>query len=532
MCIKVVLSFLLVALTAQATTPEVGKDKLRRLVKLPVVTFQSDWTFDPERGFTIGSESQDIASQITDLKKELTKDTRDAARYYQLGQLYTKINETGAARNTWNKSVELYRKRVELQPENGTLLTEFGRALQDAGKRTEAESILRQAVRVAPKDWKCWAALGSFLDGESRRNLGENPKAFSVANKKKNTSEPFRPAFAEVSQAEKWLEEAGSCFDKAVAAAPEESEVYYHRAMHLSLRNFLLKEIQRASGLQEDGEPITKCFSQESLSDLKRASELCPTDYQRIASLALFEIYTANNGRVNWHEGLSWNSLPDRSQRLIREAMTRLQDLAQNSDPRLAAGALEALGILQGPVLQENRICLETLRRAITLDPSREQAWEALSATLAKAHNYSELFSVCEERLKQKDAPHNRVLFAKACEKMKLWDTAEEQILAALKQAPLDFSANLSLAALLLRRSQDSSLMLEANGWLGRSESLLSSLSDQYKTKEQVIDLALTRSIYFALNDDVDSARQWVKVAMEKDKDNDLAREILSAMTF
>lgn len=518
---RVILSFLLVAIAAHATTPDIGKDRLRRLVKLPVIVFQPAWTFDPEQGFAIGSEDQRISTQISALQDELTEDTRDAARYRELGGLYLKINEYESAHLAWNKSVTLYRRRVELQPENAALLTEFGQALFDAGKRSEAESVLRRATGQAPKDWKAWVALGSCLDAESRRDLTENPRGGV-----------YKPASSKVGQAEKWLAEAGGCFDKAVAAAPEEGEVYFHRAMHRSLQNFLRKEIQRASDRQEDADPLTQCFSEESLSDFKRAGELCPKDYRRMANLALFEIYTAKNGKVNWREGLTWNSLPDRSQRLVLEVMSRLENLGQSPDAHLAAGALEALGILQGPVLQENRACLASLRRAVALDPDRDQAWEALAATLSKTKNYAELLTVCEDRVRKKDAAHNHLLLAKACEKMKLWDTAEEEVLAGLKEAPNDFSINLSLAALLLKRSQNSSVMLEINGWLGRSEQLLSGIPETRKMRQQTIDLALTRSIYYALNDDVESARKYVKIATDKDKENDLAQEILSAMTF
>ena len=55
-----VLSWLLMALAVEGATPEVGKDTLRKLVKLPTITFPANWQFDPERGFTIGSGEPDV----------------------------------------------------------------------------------------------------------------------------------------------------------------------------------------------------------------------------------------------------------------------------------------------------------------------------------------------------------------------------------------------------------------------------------------------------------------------------------------
>src|SRR5690242_1166784 len=113
MRIQFVLSFLLMTLTLQASTPELGKDKLRRLVKLPGIAFQADWTFDPERGFTIALPVEDLSSQIDNLRKELKGDASDAQRYYQLGRLYSESGDYASGQESWAKAVDLYRKTIE-----------------------------------------------------------------------------------------------------------------------------------------------------------------------------------------------------------------------------------------------------------------------------------------------------------------------------------------------------------------------------------------------------------------------------------
>lgn len=529
-----VLSCLLMTLTVRGATPEVGKDTLRKLVKLPTITFPANWQFDPEHGFTLGSGDPDVLAQISALRKKMQRNNSDAERYLRIAELYSSINESSKAKHTCDRAVDLYRKQADMQPDNGIWLTKLGQALEGAGRTTEAESVLRRAVRTAPKEWECWVALGQFLDTEARRTVYESPT--SAANDTGNVADASTDKLSpsQVALAKKWTEEAGNVYDKAAAAAPEEAEVYFRRGLHRCLRNALLNRIRLAAGEQADDVALLNdCFTPESLADLQHASRLSPRDYRLIGGTALFEIYavSATKGQVNW-ETFSWSSLPDKSQRSIREAITRLENLAQSPQTHVAAGALEVLGILQGPVLHEPRSCIDNLRSALTLDPSREQAWETLAATLAQSKHYDELLSTCEDRVKQKDSARNRILLAKAYEKLKQWDNCEQQIRLALKLDPDDFTANLALADLLLKHSDDASALSDANGWLARAEYLLNKMTVRQRTQLHMVDLTLARGIYFALTDEVETARRWVKAVIDQDKENKFAQDILDAMEY
>lgn len=527
---------LLLALGVQAATPELGKDKLRRLVKLPGLTFQAEWAFDPETGFTLGSNDQDKSSQIKTLRKELLADPTDADGYLRLGALYADVNDYPNASSARSKAVQLFRNRVDLQPEDALLLAKFGQALQAAGKKQEAESVLRRAILAGPKEWKCWLALGRFLDAESRRIISEHAKPGSAVKMKgRSSSDSADSAADRVALAQKRLAEAGDCFDQAVTNAPAEAEVYLRRGLHRTLQSSLLNDIREASGEHKpDIEVLSDYFSTETLADLQQASRLSTKDYRLIGNVALFEIYSVNarNGKRSLGAGFDWTTLPDASQRSIRRDMTQLEDLAADPDPKLAAGALEVLSILQGPVLHETSSRVANLRRALALDPSREQVWEMLAGTLARAERYEELLSVCETHLKQKDSARSHILLAKAYERLKQWDNAEEQVAAALRQAPNDFTANLSLAALLVKRSDDPSVLGEANGWLSRCDQILAGMPTAQRPRQLVIDFTLTRGIYYALADDIEAARRWVKTVIDSDRENELAKDILAAMAY
>jgi tetratricopeptide (TPR) repeat protein len=518
-----VAGWLLAALAVRGVTPDVGKDKLRTLVKLPTITFQEDWTFDPERGFALGSEAQDARAQIAELQDGLKGDLSDAKSEEQLGELYETVGDGQSAEKAWTRASELYRKRVELQPEDGVLLAGFGWSLECAGRRPEAESLLRQAVRIAPGEWRARVALGRYLDREARWGVLEGDSADETSGDK--------PAAGDVSLAQKRMDEAGECFDRAVALAPGEPQVWFRRGMHRCLRRVLSNEIREATGGDDTLTDIYDgCFSPESLADLQQASRLRPDDYQLIGATAMFEAY-AGKGREE--AAISWDALPEKTQASLRAAMTRLENLAQAADRRAAAGALEVLGILEGPLLHQPDRCVASMRRAVAMQPSREHAWEVLVATLAQGGRYDELLAVCEDQVRQTNSARAHLLLAKAHEKLKQWDDCEDEARIAADEDPGDFSADLSLAAVLIKRSaDDESALAEADAWLRRSETALNQLPPPRRSRQQVIDLTLTRGIYFALTDEMDTARQFVKTVIAGDKDNQLAREILSAMDF
>jgi tetratricopeptide (TPR) repeat protein len=248
----------------------------------------------------------------------------------------------------------------------------------------------------------------------------------------------------------------------------------------------------------------------------------------------LFEVYAITDRQGQAGPGsFSWDALPEKSQESLRGDVTRLENLAQNGTPGTAAGALEVLGILEGPVLHEPNRCISSLREALTIQPSREHAWEVLVATLAQGRRYDELLAVCQEQAKQTNSARTHLLLAKAHEKLKQWDDSEDEARVAASEDPGDFTTDLSLAALLLRRSgDDDSALSEADDWLKRSELALSKMPPPQRNREQVIDLTLTRGIYYALTGELDTARQFVKTVIERDKDNKFAQEILSAMDY
>ncbi len=103
---------------------------------------------------------------------------------------------------------------------------------------------------------------------------------------------------------------------------------------------------------------------------------------------------------------------------------------------------------------------------------------------------------------------------------------AEEQVQAALKLEPNDFTANLALAALLIRRSSDASTLLQAGERLAQAGQVLK----ESPPHQQWVAYALTRGVYLALHGDVEAAEKQLKQILAHDEDNEDAKEALKAI--
>ena len=531
-----VLAGWLVVLPAGAVTPELGKGKLRRLVKLPLVSFPANWVFDPERGFQLGTPGAERAERLAEVGRELGQDPDDPVRLRELGTLLDELNEPARARAARNRALQIFKRRLELQPDNARVLREYGRTLAEAARSDEAESALRRAVELAPEDWQNWLALGRFLDTESRRDIFERARVAPdarTAGRGRSGGTVLAPD--RVALARRRLAEAGACYDTARTHAEAEPEVHLRRGLHLTLQNYLLHQIRQAAGERpSEAEALRDFFSPECVAELRRASELSPRDYHLLGNVALFELYSlsAQSGRAGIQPEATFQTLPESAQRTLRHTLARLEDLAGDANRRLASGALEVLGILQGPVLHEPHSALASLERALALDPTRGQAWELAAGTLARTGDYAGLLDLSEDRLRREDTLRSRLLLAKAYEKLRRWEEAEGEVLAALQKSPDDFTANLALTALLLRRSDDPETLAEAGTWLGRSDKALSRLTAAQKPRELLVEYSLLRAVYLGLTDDVEGARQWTNSVLEVEPENPVAKEILAAMDY
>ena len=534
MRIKIISLLLLSAFTLRAAAPEGNKEKLRKLCKLPIMSFGAGVSFDTERGFSMFHEQLEAPVEIARLKRELTGGVEDADRHYRLGNYYAESGDRLNSKRSFDKAMELHRKKAELQPDDGLVLVEFGRALWAARNMSESENVFRQSVRVSPKESKCWISLGQFLDWKAQQTLAPAESRGETFGPDKLLAIVLqtKPSPDQLAQSRKLLQEAEQCFDQAVAAAPQNPEAFVQRALHKASLGYLEGIFSLVRGeLKEPADVMKGMFNSASLPDLREAARLSPTNYQAIATTAFFEalLYRFKSTRADQNEWDFWNDLPDSARKSIKEAMTRLEDLGQSNNPRFAAGALEGLALIQTLVVGDLPGGRANLRRAVALDPTRGQSWDMLVAVLAQPESFEELKIVCEERIKMNDSARNRVILAKAYEKLNQFDKAEQQVRVALALEPGNALAHLSQAALVLRRGGPGTLS-QARNHLDKAQAILTKAGHKKDSAQQAISFLLTSSLYSALRDDLAEARQLAKQVLEREKDNPVAREILAVV--
>ncbi len=143
---------------------------------------------------------------------------------------------------------------------------------------------------------------------------------------------------------------------------------------------------------------------------------------------------------------------------------------------------------------------------------------------------FEEMLPPCEDRVKKKDASYRRFVLAKVYDRLPLPDQAEEQIRAVLKKEPENVWGNLALASLLLKCGSNEAALREAGELLSKSYRVLEKEPDTSRNYFSKIHCFLNTAIYYGLSGNVEPARQAVRKILDSDKDNDYAKEILSAL--
>jgi tetratricopeptide (TPR) repeat protein len=237
-----------------------------------------------------------------------------------------------------------------------------------------------------------------------------------------------------------------------------------------------------------------------------------------------------NNGRAQL---IKFEEMPDPTQKSIRAKLALLQSIAQSDDPKTAAAAMEMLAFCQGPLMGDLSGCLQSLRTTVQLDPTRQGAWHMLIAGLAGQGRYSEAAPVCEQNIAQKDSPLNRILYAKVLFKLNRYDQADEQVRAALRMDPGEFTANVAAAAIAVKRGTTLADFIQAEQPLARAEQAVQNRLDVDRNgaRQAMIDFCLTKAIYCGLTERTDMAIAYAQHVLTLESNNQDAKEVLAALS-
>lgn len=535
---RVLLAIILVAaFSLHAAAPPRGNDRLRELVVFPELKLQFQFGFSFEGNHTVIYDGGNPTEEISRRRAELKQQPEDIKRLLQLGYALDSNGETNESQSCYVKAEQLCRNRLAANPQDGLTLIDLGEALCKLGRDTEAESVDRHAVLVSSQEWRCWAGLGNFLANKPSllfpNGLWDQVRPDQLPAQ---AVLDFQPSPDLLKKSEAACGEASQCFGRALALAPHESELLLQYAGYLNSsnqQNCLFRHWQDGEKLNQTAWTLAS-FSKETVATLQQAAELSPKNYQYISLAAYFECLnaTAQPGVTDF----SLTALPEATRQFIRDAMARLENLSEDPDKTTAVGALENLGALN--ILFGNAAAAAAdLRRAISLDPRQDQAWDLLLLALTSSASPDEMTTACESRLKYKDSALNHLLLARAYEHQKKWGASSEQAGAALKTEPDNLAAlltaHIELMALALKQSTDPD-------FLSKAAEEYSSINDLYKkvpysaeSASRWRELALDLAIYEGLVNTPEyeaSAKACAEGVLKQYPDDAQAREILSAL--
>ncbi len=386
----------------------------------------------------------------------------------------------------------------------------------------KSEADVREILQTSPTNSAAWCALAGQLLGRATRdhlhvehlNLEDLPKLLAAVQEGRLTRD-------DVQHARQLMDEALDGFSKVVELAPGKPDGYVQRAF---CRMFFGTSLQVLTDALEGKAPVLSSFvTPATFTDLQQAARLCPDSVKLqagFASILVMSDALAGSARPNPAKDPS-DALSERSRAALAEIRPRLETLAARNDPELAAHACEALAVIE--FMHGATGNAQTYgQRAVTLDPTRESAWEMLVGLQVKAERPAELLTICAERIKAADTIRNRYLLAKAHEQLDHYDKVAEQLDLILKREPDNFLAMAGKAAMLLHLGDDAKV--------AKCLQRAATLANDSTEPAQRADLLALQAIQAVLRGDRNTAELHLGQALKLDENNKNARAVLQAL--
>jgi Flp pilus assembly protein TadD len=374
------------------------KERLRQLLPIPAesltkkVALTMGLAYFPNLGrVCICRYPADFSQTIAEIRRQLRRNPNDASLYVAMGNLYRMQGEAKCSAGAYAEAQTLFRRQIAKRPADGLLLLQYGILLTEMGKSGQAEGALRNALSLLPGDWRTWAALGQCLTLQAQALLPSPSQRTPDAGQSPATRE----------QAWSTLIEARGLFDRAVALAPNEPQVYLDRA-----------EFYKS----DTGQPAGVEVPERALADYRRAAASNRADPYTIA-LAIWEDLT---GFAASHHLQSLatpdiaGQMPPQSRQAAAAAIARLRLVSKSSDLHLAARALMALAWIQYEFYGQAPQAEGTLFAALASDPSLDEAADYLLHIMSFQRDFRGMAAVCQTRLLRRNSARLHIIEAYA----------------------------------------------------------------------------------------------------------------------
>ena len=484
-----------------------AKRELQQLVRLPIVEFGTPLDFHRRFGFVAfpneNIAARDSAQMQKERKegKEASSGVSEALLHLSMARVHDAQGDGNGAMRQYARALDLFRRRLEVSPEEVRSLAGLGEALAALGRFSEAQSVLERAGNVS--EVELWLARARLYrerawfaaTGEAQRYASSSfleQLIGLVAN---------APAPSRVDDAKRFLNLAEEALTRAFeieATDRLKTSRLLERSAFRGFRNAMETAFSQVQSAETKTRALrASLFTEGSLEDLVQAAELSGAPHV-LAAAALA-------AGIAKESLLDWSPSGFETETYVRQVANKLREIAESSGEN-ASEAAEYLGCVRLQALKDASGAERAFRQALTLEAGRARSWELL--TLAAVQQGPEEFvEIAEERAEAWPQARSSVLLVKSYERRGDLSRAEWTALNAAGIYPNDWLVNLTLAATLLKDENAESFLWRVDEAIKKAEKGLGTSPK----RQQRVDLVLVKSIFLAMSDRKDEARQLVE---------------------
>jgi len=534
--VSVLIFLMLLSFFVRAEAQETDAERVRKALRLPVIS--SEFALDSEKiddEVALFIESKGYDRQIRELRSRLATKDSDPNLWAQIGLLHFRNNNPQQAKAAYAKVETLVRAKLKTgdklpSVEKAKQMALLGTALDKLDKKTEAGKLLRDAVKLAPKEWSVWRDLGKYLASQFIVTLYDESQRQSMMQGLPPVASPERSE-----RTLKLTTEATECFDRAVALAPQRSEPYVNRFSH-RVSIAMARHFAQLTLPSEAGEQFRAMFMAmllpESQQDLRNASLYGETAFSKgapVLSALMFSAieYAQKNPSLSSEDstasllGKHYASYPDATRAVVEKALPALGKIA-DSDPKQRAVAEAIRGVLFILMGQHTQGITQT-RAALKERPTYLLLWNLVISFALADKNLALLEEILNEAVKKSDTPRNHILLAKVYQNTGRQKEKTQQVELALKKEPNDLLALLS-AATLAFQSGSATDFSKAVSYLKQVDNLPNKDPKLYSHYE------ILRGVQLILIGKKDEGTERIQAVANADKENEQARDLLMAL--
>ena len=422
----------------------------------------------------------------------------------------------------------------------------YGKVRQECFDELEPPKSCSQALASQLKPLAVAKKTSSILDMPTNpfQEKGNQDRIKGIVDETdKRSREPQVPKFkdvmehvveAQILEIRSDLEKAEKCFVKVVTLAPNDPDSYD------TLAGFHSAKFRISAVLGADRKKTYKSFLTELRTDLKHLSDLCPDDPETHASYAgsiivgdAVNSLESNSGPKKadgTREALTsiQRSLSKKSRAEIIRVMKNLKRLAHNKDQTVAETSCRALASLS-LIMGDFEKAEASSRRALAIQPHNEETWDNLEMVLCLQERRDTQMQMCRDRLAQIPSAHAHLRLAKCHIDKKDFCSAETVLRQGLEKESNNIPSQISLAALLIRRSNQGDTLAEAELLLNQALKRIEEAEDQdANLKNHYQDAIFNKGIVAGLKGDLATSWMYFESMPDDDKPAKTARGLFS----